>query len=71
MEHCILREPPDDGANKIDMTVHDIQKRVWLLLEGKVCGIGEIADRNEVQRLMKRNKTDVSTTQGYTSQHSI
>ena len=71
MEHCILREPPDDGSNKIDMAVHDIQKRIWLLLEGTVCGIGEIADKNEVQRLMKQNKTNVSTTQGYTSQHSI
>ena len=63
MEHRILREPPDDGANNIDMAVHDIQKRVWLLLEGTVCGIREIANRNEVQRLTKRNKTNVSTTQ--------
>ena len=69
MEHRILREPPDDGANSIDMAVHDIQKRVWLLLEGKVCGIREIANRNEVHRLTKRNKTNVSTT--HTSQHNI
>ena len=69
MEHRILREPPDDGANSIDMAVHDIQKRVWLLLEGTVCGIREIANRNEVQRLTKRNKTNVSTT--HTSQHNI
>ena len=46
MEHRILREAPDDGANNIDMAVHDIQKRVWLLLEGTVCGIREIANRD-------------------------
>ena len=71
MEHRILREPPDDGANNFDMAVHDIQKRVGLLLEGTVCGIREIANRNEVQRLAKRNKTNVSTTQRHTSQHNI
>ena len=71
MEHYILREPPDDGASKIDMAVHDIKKRVWLLLDGTVCGIREIADRNEVQRLTKRNKSNVSTTHRYTSQHNI
>ena len=57
-----LPEPPEDSANKIDMAVHDIQKKEWLLLEGTVCGIGKIADRtskkqNEVQRLTKQNKT--------------
>ena len=29
-----LPEPPEDGANKIDMALHDIQKKEWLLLGG-------------------------------------
>ena len=55
MEHCILREPPEDGANKIDMAVHDIQRREWLLLEGTVCGIGNIADRTIKKRIKYRD----------------
>ena len=55
MEHCILRETPEDGANKIDMAVHDIQRREWLLLEGTVCGIGNIADRTIKKRMKYRD----------------
>ena len=40
-----LPEPPEDGANKINMAIHDTQKKEWLLLEGTVCDMGKIADR--------------------------
>ena len=40
----IIPKPPEDGANKIDMAVHDTQKKEWLLLVVTVCGIGKIAD---------------------------
>ena len=46
-----LPEPPEDGANKIDMALHDIQKKEWLLLEGTVCGIGKIADRTSKKQM--------------------
>ena len=46
-----LPEPPEDGANKIDMALNDIQKKEWLLLEGTVCGIGKIADRTSKKQM--------------------
>ena len=50
-----LPEPPEDGANKIDMALHDIQKKEWLLLEGTVCGIGKIADRTSKKQMKYRD----------------
>ena len=50
-----LPEPPEDGANKIDMALHDIQKKEWLLLEGTVCGIGKIADRTRKKQMKYRD----------------
>ena len=37
------------------MAVHDIQRREWLLLEGRVCGIGNIADRTIKKRIKYRD----------------
>ena len=50
-----LPEPPEDGANKIDMAVHDIQKKEWLLLESTVSGIGKIADRTSKKQMKYRD----------------
>ena len=59
MEHCILREPPEDGTNKIDMAVHDIRRREWLLLESTVCSIGKIADRTIKKQIKYRDLRSV------------
>lgn len=47
-----LPKPPANGANKIDIAVHDVKKKEWLLLEGTVCGVGKIKDRS----IKKQNK---------------
>ena len=49
-----LPEPPDDGANKIDMAVHDIQKKEWLVLEGTMCSIAKIADTTSKKQMKYR-----------------
>ena len=59
MEHCILREPPEDGANKIDMVVQDIQRTEWLLLESTVCSIGKIAHRTINKQIKYRDLRSV------------
>ena len=58
------------------MAVHDIQKKEWRLLEDTVSGIGKIVDRTSKKQMNFRDlrsgiKQNVSTTQRYTSQHSI
>ena len=41
----ILEKPPEDGANKRDVSVHDKETNIWTLLEGTVCQVDKIADR--------------------------
>ena len=50
-----LPEPPEDGANKIDIAVYDIQRKERLLLEGTVCGIGKIGDRTSKKQMKYRD----------------
>ena len=57
MEHCISisQNLQKTAQNKIDMALHDIQKKEWLLLEGTVCGIGKIADRTSKKQMKYRD----------------
>ena len=41
----ILEKPPENGANKPDVIVHDKKTNIWALLEGTVCQVDKIADR--------------------------
>ena len=41
----ILEKPPENGANKPDVIVHDKQTNIWTLFEGTVCQVGKIAER--------------------------
>ena len=41
----ILEKPPENGANKPDVIVHDKQTNMWTLFEGTVCQVGKIAER--------------------------
>ena len=40
----ILEKPPENGANKPDVIVHDKETNNWTLFEGKVCQVDKIAD---------------------------
>lgn len=40
-----MEKKPENNANKVDIAVMDKEKKVWLLIEGTVCGIGLISDR--------------------------
>jgi len=40
-----LEKPPENGANKPDVIVHDKETNTWSLLEGTVCQVDKIADR--------------------------
>ena len=40
-----MEKKPENNANKGDIAVMDKEKKVWLLIEGTVCGIGLISDR--------------------------
>ena len=40
-----LQKAPQNGANKIDMSLYDKRNNSWTLLEGTVCQVGTIADR--------------------------
>ena len=41
----ILEKPPENGANKPDVIVHDKETNIWTLFEGTVCQVDKIADR--------------------------
>ena len=41
----ILKKPPENGANKPDVIVHDKQINIWTLFEGTVCQVVKIAER--------------------------
>ena len=41
----ILEKPPENGANKPDVIVHDKETNTWTLLEGTVCQVDKIADQ--------------------------
>ena len=41
----ILEKPPENGANKPDVIVHDKETNTWTQLEGTVCQVDKIADR--------------------------
>ena len=41
----ILEKPPENGANKPDVIVHDKETNIWTLLEGTVCQVDRIEDR--------------------------
>ena len=45
-----LERAPENGANKIDMSVQDKSKKQWLLLEGTVCSVGKIMDRSNLKQ---------------------
>ena len=67
----ILEKPPENGANKPDVIVHDKQTNIWTLFEGTVCQGGKIAERFkekqtkyiELRASIKRESTKV---QAYT-----
>ena len=40
-----MEKKPENNANKVDIAVMDKEKKVWLLIEGTVCGIGLMSDR--------------------------
>ncbi|XP_068675406.1 uncharacterized protein [Montipora capricornis] len=40
-----MEKKPENNANKVDIAVMDKEKKVWLLIEGTVCGIGLISDK--------------------------
>ena len=40
-----LQKAPQNGANKIDMSVYDKRNNSWTLLEGTICQVGTIADK--------------------------
>ena len=40
-----MEKKPENNANKVDIAVMDKEKKVWLPIEGTVCGIGLISDR--------------------------
>ena len=53
----IYREKaPENEANKPDMTIFDMRKRVIILVEGTVCNIRQTNDRNNYK---KRNNLDL------------
>ena len=41
----ILEKPPENGANKPDVIVHDKETNIWTLFEGTVCQVDKIAER--------------------------
>ena len=40
----------EKGANKPDMAIFDMENKVITLVEGKVCNIGQINDRNDCKK---------------------
>ena len=47
----IYREKaPKNGANKPDMPIFDLKNKVIILVEGTVCNIGQINDRNNYKK---------------------
>ena len=45
-----IDKAPENGANKPDMTIFDKKNKVIILLEGTVCNIGQINDRNDYKK---------------------
>jgi len=41
---------PENGASHPDMTIFDMKNEVIILLEGTVCNIGPISDRNDYKK---------------------
>lgn len=39
--------PPKDGTNKPDVVVHHKKSKPFIILEGTVCNVGEIHDRDQ------------------------
>ena len=44
-EPFIIEKPPENGANKPEVIVHDKETNTQTLLEGTVCQVDKIADR--------------------------
>ena len=45
-----IDKAPENGANKPDMTTFDKKNKVIILVEGTVCNIGQINDRNDYKK---------------------
>ena len=45
-----IDKEPENGANKPDMTIFDRKNKVIILVEGTVCNIGQINDRNDYKK---------------------
>ena len=43
----MLEKPPEGGANKPDVIVHDKESNTWTLLEGTVCQVDRILERSK------------------------
>ena len=45
-----IDKAPENGANKPDVTIFDKKNKVIILVEGTVCNIGQINDRNDYKK---------------------
>ena len=45
-----IDKAPENGANKPDITIFDKKNKVIILVEGTVCNIGQMNDRNEYKK---------------------
>ena len=66
----------ENGANKIDIAVLDKQGKSWLLIEGTVCQVGRIKEKNinearKIHQSMERNKELIQGSHSHSNQHSI
>ena len=46
------KKAPENGANIPDMTIFHLKNKVIILVEGTVCNIGQINDRNDYKKRM-------------------
>ena len=63
----ILEKPPENGANKPDVIVHDKETNTWTLLEGTVCQVDKIESKKNKQNTELRAgiKREYKTTSVY------
>lgn len=43
-------KPPENGANKPDIVIRNEKERHWLIIEGTVCNIREIENRDKLKK---------------------